>query len=153
MKKLILLLSICITSNLLTAQKVDEIESEVKYNCSQKYGLTESDDAYILKVSYDSENLMFSTSEKQKMFGYSVTKKTDKYIIGKNTQGYYSFYDLTKKQFYYIDYYMKRYMTAGYGSQSSEIKQTTLKMMGMLKNQKSQKDVIQYLIEQTEYDF
>ncbi len=80
-------------------------------------------------------------------------QKTEKYIIEKNPEENYSFYDIKKKQFFYIDYYMNRYMTAGYGSGSNEIKQAVLKMMEMLKNGKSQKDVIQYLIEQTKYDF
>lgn len=119
----------------------------------KKNGLTETKSDYVLTVSYDSENLKFNTAEKQQMVSYSVSKKTEKYVIGKNTEGNYSFYDIKKKQFYNIDYFMSRYMTAGYGSNSTEIKQTVLKMMEMLKNGKSQKDVIQYLIDQTEYDF
>jgi hypothetical protein len=153
MKKILFVLTICLISNLTFGQKTEKINGDTKFSCSQKNGLTETKSDYVLTVSYDSENLKFSTAEKQRMTSYSVAKKTEKYVIGKNTEENYSFYDIKKKQFYYIDYYMSRYMTAGYGSGSSEIKQTVLKMMEMLKKGKSQKDVIQYLIDQTKYDF
>ncbi|QCD61590.1 hypothetical protein B9C57_03075 [Tenacibaculum maritimum] len=152
MKKTLLVLTICLISNLTFGQKTEKINGDTKFSCSQKYGLTETKNDYVLNVFYDSENLKFSTAEKQRMTSYSVAKKTEKYVIGKNSEGNYSFYDIKKRQFYYIDYY-KRYMTAGYGSGSTEIKQSVLKMMDMLKKGKSQKDVIQYLIEQTKYDF
>ncbi len=58
-----------------------------------------------------------------------------------------------KKQYYYIDFYMNRYTTAGYGQVSTNVKETVIKMMDLLKNDKTQKDVIQHLISQTEYDF
>lgn len=153
MKKIIFVFAICLISNLTFGQKTETINGDTKFSCSQKNGLTETKGDYVLNISYDSENLKFSTAGKQRMTSYSVAKKTEKYVIGKNTEENYSFYDIKKKQFYYIDYYMNRYMTAGYGSGSSGIKQTVLKMMEMLKKGKSQKDAIQYLIDQTKYDF
>lgn len=84
---------------------------------------------------------------------YTVTKKTDKYVIGKDASGNYSFYDIKKKQFFYIDYFMNRYSAGGYGLGYSVAKQTVLKIMDLLKEGKTQKDVIQHLIQQTEYDF
>ena len=48
---------------------------------------------------------------------------------------------------------MKRYLTAGLGSENVEIKQNTLKIMSILKKGNSQKDAVQFLIKQTEYDF
>jgi len=152
MKKILFILTICLFSNLTFGQKIEKINGDTKFSCSQKYGLTETKNDYVLTVSYDSEKLNFNTALKQRMTSYSVAKKTEKYVIGKNSEENYSFYDVKKKQFYYIDYY-KRYMTAGYGSGSTEIKLTVLKMMEILKNGKSQKDVIQYLINQTKYDF
>ncbi|MFI2741620.1 hypothetical protein ACG2LH_02675 [Zhouia sp. PK063] len=149
MKNLMFILTILITFG----QKTEKINGDTKFSCSQKNGLTETKTDYILTIVYDSENIEFSTAENQRMTSYSVTKITDKYVIGKNSEENYSFYDIKKKQFYYIDYYMSRYMTAGYGSSSNGIKQTVLKMMEMLKNGKSQKDIIQYLIDQTKYDF
>jgi len=153
MKKILFVITICLISNLTFGQKTEKINGDTKFNCSQKNGLTETKSNYVLNIFYDSENLKFSTAEKQRMTSYSVAKKTEKYVIGKNAEENYAFYDIKKKKFYYIDYYMSRYMNAGYGSGSTEIKQTVLKMMEMLKSGKSQKDVIQYLIEQTKYDF
>lgn len=153
MRKILIVITICLITNMTFGQKTEKINGNTKFSCSQKNGLTETKSDYFLTVSYDSENLKFSTTEKQRMTSYSTAKKTEKYVIGKNAEGNYSFFDIKKKQFYYIDYYMSRYMTAGYGSGSSEIKQAVLKMMEMLKSGKSQKDVIQYLIDQTKYDF
>lgn len=153
MKKILFTALLSLVINSLFAQKIVSTNGTEYYSCSQKNGLTETKSDYVLNVSYDSENLKFNTAEKQRMTSYSVAKKTEKYVIGKNAEENYAFYDIKKKQFYYIDYYMSRYMNAGYGSGSTEIKQTVLKMMEMLKNGKSQKDVIQYLIEQTKYDF
>ena len=48
---------------------------------------------------------------------------------------------------------MSRYITSGYGSGYSEIKEVTLNMMDLLKKGKTQKDVIRHLITQVEYDF
>lgn len=48
---------------------------------------------------------------------------------------------------------MSRYSTAGYGSGYSEVKQTVVKMMDLLKEGSTQKDVIQHLVKQSEYDF
>ena len=74
-------------------------------------------------------------------------------MIGSDQSGNYSFYDIKKKQFYYIDYFMNRYSVAGYGEGYSEIKQSVNKMMTKLKDGSTQKDVIQFLVKQTEYDF
>ena len=52
-----------------------------------------------------------------------------------------------------MDYFMSRYSTAGYGAGYSVVKQTVLKMMDLLKEGKTQKDVIQHLVEQAEYDY
>lgn len=128
-------------------------EFSAKLNCSQKYGLSSDTGSFLLTVIYDDNTMSFNTTEGQTMTSYTIAKKTDKYIIGKDTSGNYSFYDLEKKQFFYIDYFMSRYSTAGYGAGYSDAKQTVLKMMALLKEGKTQKDVIQHLVSQTEYDF
>ena len=153
MKKIFIIIVFSLTANFTYSQKVYKTECNEKFSCSQKYGLNETKSNYTLTVSIDDKDLKFKTAESQTMTSFSVAKKTDKYVIGKNESGNYSFYDLKKKQFYYIDYYMSRYSTAGYGIETSEIKQTVLKMMELLKNGNTQKDVIQYLVKQTEYDF
>lgn len=153
MKKILTFIIISLIVNFTYSQKIIKSECSEKFNCSQKFGLTETKSNYTLTVSIDNKDLKFKTAEKQTMTSFSVAKKTDKYVIGKNESGNYSFYDLKKKQFYYIDYYKSRYSTAGYGIENSEIKQTVLKMMELLKKGNTQKDVIQHLVKQTEYDF
>ena len=125
-------------------------------SCSQKYGVTVTEREYTLTVIFDNKEIKFTTYENSSQKGmntYIVTKKTEKYIVASNSEGNYAFYNIKKKQIYYIDYYMSRYITAGYGSETSEIKQNVEKMMELLKNGNTQKDVIQSLIKQAEYDF
>jgi hypothetical protein len=125
-------------------------------SCSQKYGVTVTEREYTLTVIFDNKEIKFTTYENASQKGmntYIVTKKTEKYVVASNSEGNYAFYNIKKKQFYYIDYYMSRYITAGYGSETSEIKQNVEKMMELLKKENTQKDVIQNLIKQAEYDF
>lgn len=129
---------------------------KTQVSCSQKNGTTIIDGEYTLTVIYDNKEIKFTTynnPNEKGMNKFSITKKTDDYIIATNNEGNYSFFNIKKKQFYYIDYFMNRFMTAGYGSQNNEIKQTTEKMIELLKSGSTQKDVIQYLIKQSEYDF
>ena len=125
-------------------------------SCSQKYGVTVTEREYTLTVIFDNKEIKFTTYKNASQKGmntYIVTKKTEKYIVASNSEGNYAFYNIKKKQFYNIDYYMSRYITAGYGSETSEIKQNVEKMMELLKKENTQKDVIQNLIKQAEYDF
>ncbi|WP_026704427.1 hypothetical protein [Flavobacterium soli] len=128
----------------------------IDFSCSQKYGITATEREYTLTVVYDKDNLKFKTAN-GKIFSdlntFTITKKTDKYIVGTNSDGNYGFFDLKKKHFYNIDYYMSRYLTMGYGSKTTEVKETVLKMMEILKKGGNQKDVVQELIRQAEYDF
>jgi hypothetical protein len=86
------------------------------------------------------------------MESYSVAKKTEKYVIVESG-GNYAFLNIKEKQFYYIGYFMSRYITAGYGPGYSEVEQNVVRMMDIPKEGSTQKDVIQHLIKQTEYDF
>lgn len=152
MKKIIFILSICLFTSQAFSQKTITIKGDTKFSCSEKYGLNQIKNDYILSVVYTTHQIKFNTAKKQRMVSYDTVKSTDKFIIGKNADGNYLFYNIKSKQLFYIDYY-KRYITAGYGKDNATLKQTVLKMMEMLKNGKSQKDVIQHLIEQTKYDF
>ena len=87
------------------------------------------------------------------MSSFETAKKTKNYVVGKSLKGNYLFFDIKNKQLYYIDFFMNKYMTAGYGKGGNEIKQKALKMMAMLKKGQSQKDAVQYLIEQSKYEF
>ena len=139
-----------------TAESKITTKCTADISCSQKFGITETEREYTLTVIFDKTNLKFSTYDNpnpKAMNNYTITKKTDKYIVANNEEGNYAFFDIKKKQFYNIDYYMNRYITAGYGSETSVVKQTVLKMMETLKSGSTQKDVIQNLIKQSEYDF
>lgn len=153
MKKLFFISAILVLCGSVFAQKTVTAEYTAKLTCSQKYGFDTRKGNFLLTVVYDETNLKFNSDKGQTMTEYSVAKKTDKYVIGKDQSGNYSFFNIEKKQFYYIDYFMSRYLTAGYGASYSDVKQTVLKMMEMLKEGKTQKDVIQHLIDQTSYDF
>lgn len=134
----------------LTSQCVSEV------SCSQKNGTTVIERDYTLTVIFDSKEIKFSTKDnpiEKVMNKYTITKKTDKYIIGINSEGNYCFFNTKNKQFYNIDYFMNRYLTAGYGYPPTEIKDNAEKMIQMLRENKTQKDVIQHLIEQSQYDF
>lgn len=153
MRKPIMILAMTLLSIVTFAQQTIKTEYKAKLTCSQKFGLSTNDGDFVMTVEYDDEILKFNSEEGQTMTSYTVAKKTDKYIIGKDQSGNYSFFDLKKKQFYYMDYFMSRYSTAGYGAGYSVVKQTVLKMMDLLKEGKTQKDVIQHLVKQAEYDF
>ena len=155
MNKLLITISLII-SNIIFSQTKVTTKCSADISCSQKYGTTISEREYTLKVIFDNKEIKFTTHENASEKGmntYNIRKKTIKYVIASNKEGNYSFYNINKKQFYNIDYFMNRYLTAGYGAKTNEIKQNTEKMMDLLKNGETQKDVIQYLIKQTEYDF
>ena len=152
MKNTLLVISLILTT-IVSAQTVVTTPLKWKHTCSQKFGISSTEESYNLIVSYTNENISFKTRESQNGSSYNIAKKTAKYIIGKTSEGNYLFYDIKRKQLFYIDYFMSRYTTAGYGSPSQETKQKVLKMMEILKDKKSQKDVIQYLITQSEFDF
>jgi hypothetical protein len=144
------------TKTITNATKKEETKCTAEISCSQKFGVTVTEREYILTVIFDNKEIKFSTSKnpiEKTMNNYTVTKKTEKYAVAVNKEGNYAFYNIKKKQFYYIDYYLNRYLTASYGSETTEIQKTAEKMMELLKSGSSQKDVIQDLIKQAEYDF
>jgi hypothetical protein len=152
MKKSLILTALITAANFAFSQVTITAPFTAKLTNSQKYGLDIIEGEFVLTVIYDDENLKFNTSEGQTMESYSVAKKTEKYIIVESG-GNYAFFNIKKKQFYYIDYFMSRYTTAGYGPGYPEVKQNVVKMMDILNEGSTQKDVIQHLVKQTEYDF
>ena len=147
MNKTLFVLIIYLINNLIFGQNVEKINGNMMFGCGEKIGLTETEKSYILTISYDSKELKYNINENP-MTTYSVIKKTDEYIVGKDGEGNHSFYSIKKRQFYFISNFMKIYITAGYGSENSEIKQTVLEMMEMLKNRKNEKNVIEFLIKE-----
>ena len=133
-----------------------ETKCSAEISCSQKFGVSVLDREYLLTVIFDNKEIKFSTKEnpiETVMNKYTITLKTEKYIVATNDEGNYVFFNVKRKQFYYIDFYLKRYLTAGYGAETNEIQKTIEKMMELLKNGSTQKDVIQDLIKQAEYNF
>jgi hypothetical protein len=154
MKKAYLLLTWCIfiySSSF--SQNTTTIRYSANYSCSQKFGMTPSTGDFLMTVEYDDDNLRFNSDSARTMSSFHTVKTTENYVIGKTGGGNYAFYDIKSKQFYFIDYFMSRYMTSGYGKEHSTVKSTTLKMMEMLKEGSTQKDVIQFLCKQADYDF
>ena len=133
-----------------------ETKCTAEISCSQKFGVTIYDREYLLTVIFDNKEIKFSTKDnpiEKAMNIYTITKKTEKYIVASNKEGNYAFFNIKKKQFYNIDYYMDRFLTAAYGAETTEIQKNAEKMMELLKSGGTQKDVIQDLIKQAEYDF
>lgn len=152
MKKILLALMLILSINVWGQNKIIS-ESATKISYSQKHGLDVYNDDYKLTVIYDSKKLSFNTRDNQKMEEYLITKSTPKFIIGKNTSGNYCFFDINRKTIIYIDYFMSRYIISAIGSGYSENKQIIIKMMSLINEGKTQKDIIQHLINQIEMDF
>lgn len=154
MKKSLSVLSLLmfLSVGILFGQTTKSTPFSAKVNFSQKHGISIIKGEFVLVVEYDADNVKYKTRAESSMSSFSLSKKTDKYVIGVNG-GNYCFYDIVKEQFYYIDYFMSRYLLSGSGKGYSEVKQTVINMMDMLNDGKTQKDVISHLIKQTEYDF
>ncbi|MEM1408196.1 MAG: hypothetical protein AAGG59_15550, partial [Bacteroidota bacterium] len=77
-----------------------------------------------------------------------LRKKTDTYIIGLLDE-LYVYADLVNKSIYYIDFVNDHYQTWGYGPDPSLVSNRVAAMIKMLENHATQKDVMQFLIDQT----
>ncbi len=135
------------------AQQTVKTKLTAKYSYSQKFGLSETETNSFMTVVFDTKKLKYKTHKGQVFTNLIVVKKTKKYVVCKNQEGNYSFYDIKHKQLYYIDYYRKRYLVGGFGSDNTSIKANLNKMMTMFNKGETQKDVVQFLIKQSEYDF
>ena len=118
-----------------------------------------------LKLQWNTETLLVTSDDRTTRFrrdylywrDYKITKVTDEYIIGEEEEFY---LDIKNQQLYFMDYFPSRYEINSYqyeidsyGKDYSVVKETNVQMMNMLKEGKTQKDVISHLIKQTEYDF
>lgn len=75
-------------------------------------------------------------------------KKTDQFLIGRKDD-LYTYIDLNSNSIYFIDFYGSSYQTWGLGPDLEEVAKNTTAMMQKLRGQKTQKDVMQFLIDQT----
>ena len=134
------------------SQTIKRTASTVKISLSQKTGDNSYQEEYTLTTKFDENSLEFKTREDGKFTQFSSKKVTDKYVIGEQS-GNYAFFDIQNEQLFRIDYFASRYMVFGYGKDYSSLKETSLKLMKMLKEGKTQKDAIAFLVEQANYDF
>ena len=153
MRKITLITYLLLTTYAnLNAQTTKETLSTVKISISQKTGDNSYDEEYTLTTKYDENILEFKTRADGTFSKFTTKKITKKYVVGE-ASGNYAFYNIEKEQFYYIDYFMSRYLVNGYGKDYSSLKESSLQIMKMLKEGKTQKDAIAHLIEQSSYDF
>lgn len=125
MKKLLLIYLLLAITDLSFSQTTITSKCKTDFSCSQKYGITATEREYTLTVVYDKDNLKFTTGNAitfSPLTTFSITKKPDKYIVGTNSENNYGFFDIRRKQFYNIDYYLSRYLTMGYGGIANKIR-------------------------------
>ncbi len=134
------------------ADSTFKIEQASKLSNSQKYGPTYSKETVNISIKVTETTFSFNTAEGQDMSNFNIKKTTDKFIVAENS-GNYLFYNKEEKQIHMIDFFLSRYSIYSYGRNYSKLKEDNFKMMDLLKAGKSQKDAIQYLIDQSSYDF
>lgn len=151
------ILSICLFLSVFSFSQEESIQSSSKLYWSQKFGFNPVEEVtFTYKISGDT---LFYTSRENTPKNLSankifLTKKTDRYLIGKAafTDGY-CFFDLKTKQLFVLDFYLNRYSVTSYGNNYSLLKQTLDSIAKKLSSGETQKDVMSFLISQTEHDF
>jgi len=150
--KLIAVFSFILTFSFAYTQQKIEIQSQASIDISQKHGRTISDKPYTLEIFIQNDTFSYRTRTNQDLSRSIIKKRTEKYFVSENSYGY-SFFDVINERLFTIMYFNSRYFVSAYGKGYSAMKETSNKMMEMLKNGKSQRDVVNYLVEQAEYDF
>jgi hypothetical protein len=137
---------------LLEGQKLIEIKVPATISISEKHGSTIINEKTTLQIVTSKSIFSYRSHENQNMAICTIRKEIDTYIIS-DINGNYHFYDKKNRRLYTMDYFIGRYIVGGYGAGYSKVKAETEIIMKMLKDGKTQKDVIQHLIKQTEYDY
>lgn len=137
---------LCLNVN---AQTTKKISSEGSISVWQRTDFRSFDEEYNLIVKYDDTTIQFSTVENGLFTVLRTNKATKKYIIGEH-YNFCVFYNIEKEQFFAIDFSMIKPAINGYGKDPSSLKKTSLNIMEMLIEGKSQNDVYAYLISQTD---
>jgi hypothetical protein len=129
-----------------------EIKDGSSLGWSQKFGFDPpSESAFYYEIKGDS--LFYRTTPTQNKQGLKITKETKDYVVALTPQENYAFFNLKEVELFVLDFFLNRYMIMSYGSKASSIKQTVQIVGDKLKEGSSQRDVIKYLISQTEGDF
>lgn len=121
------------------------------FGCYQKKGCDAYGEGYKqdFYVQVSGQQLQWRKSIFAEWTSSVLRKKTDKYVIGRKDD-LYTYVDLISKSIYYIDFYGSSYQTWGLGPDLEEVAKNTTTMMEMLRDRHTQKDVMQFLIDQTE---
>lgn len=145
---IILLLLVSLTSG---AQSSFNSTFTKVFNCHEKTGCQTLGEGYKqnLMIRFDERELGWRKSIYEGWTMSQIRKKSDQYVIGIQEE-LYTYVDLKSKSVYYIEFYRNSYQTWGYGSDTLEVKSRVNEMMSMLIKHKTQKDVMQFLIDRTE---
>lgn len=102
-----------------------------------------------LLIKYDSSQLRWSKNIFEGWKTLIVRKVTPSYVVALSNE-LYSLIDLDKKTIYEIDHYRGAYEVWGFGQDTTGLSRNVEKSIGMLEQYQTQKDVIQFLIDQIE---
>ncbi|MEM9895800.1 MAG: hypothetical protein AAF789_05480 [Bacteroidota bacterium] len=120
------------------------------YNCNEKKGCDFFGGGYkqdlIFKIT--ANKLSWSKSIYEGFQTSEIRKETDAYVISRKDQ-LYTFLDRSSKTLYFFDHFRGAYGIWGYGPEGDRISFHVDTMFRMLKERKTQKDLVNYLIEQT----
>ncbi|MEM6526058.1 MAG: hypothetical protein AAGF85_06485 [Bacteroidota bacterium] len=120
------------------------------YHCKQEgecnaYGGGYKQDLFI---EFDENQLKWTKDIFQGFTVCEIRKESEKYIVALLDE-LYVYADLNNKSIYYIDFVHDKYQTWGYGPDTSIVNNRVTAMIKMLENHATQKDVMQFLIDQT----
>ncbi|MEM8940224.1 MAG: hypothetical protein AAGC64_12865 [Bacteroidota bacterium] len=121
------------------------------YHCHQNTGCNAYGDdiKQDLFIRYNDQTLFWTKSIYEDWKRSEIRKVSDNYIISLEDE-LYSFVDLKRGTIYYIDFFKDAYHTWGFGPDTVQVKNNVLMMMKLLKDHRTQKDVMKFLIDQIE---
>ncbi|MEM9856487.1 MAG: hypothetical protein AAF843_04000 [Bacteroidota bacterium] len=120
------------------------------YNCKQSSQCNAYGGGYRqdLLIKFDDNHLKWTKDVFQGFTVCDVRKRSDEYIVALKDE-LYVYADLTSRSIFYIDFVNDKYQTWGYGPDSGQVSKRVTAMIKMLENHATQKDVMQFLIDQT----
>ncbi|MEM6526057.1 MAG: hypothetical protein AAGF85_06490 [Bacteroidota bacterium] len=135
------------------AQKKESTGYSNYFEYDQEYGLHKEKGDYTLTVEYDNDTLKWQADNNFSTNVCTVDQKTDKYIIAISKDSTSIFYSIADKQLFYLTQWETSYTAYGLGKGSLALRELVTHMIRLINNSKTEEDVIQFLIQQAEYDF
>ena len=132
------------------SQQILSFKYNISFNCHQNHGC----DSIVhnfpqdLIVRLEDGKLLWTKSIFESWNSGDLRKNTNQYCVSLQNERY-VFVALISKSLYYIDYFRGTYRTHGFGTDAGQVRKNVNNMMMLLKAHKTQKDVIQYLIDQS----